>query len=76
MFLSHDKILTEKYRNYFKIEFNGGGWQSKITLHTQPYKTFWIVTFSPRKLKTLIDVAIINVLIDCICKVVLNSLKY
>jgi len=37
------------------------GRQRKTVLHTQPIKTFKIVTFSPHKLKTLIHVTILNV---------------
>jgi len=48
------------------------GWQSKTVLHTQPIKTFWIATFNPHKLKSLIDVAIQNILISCVCKIVLD----
>ena len=45
--------------------------QSKTVLYTQ-IKTFWIVTFDQHKLKSLIDVAIQNVLIGCVYKTVLD----
>jgi len=47
-------------------------WRSKTVLHTQPIKTFWIVTFDQHKLKSLIDLPIQNVLIGCMCKTVLT----
>jgi len=48
------------------------GRQSKTVLHTQPIKTFRIATFGPHKLKTLIHTTILNVLIGCVCKTVLD----
>jgi len=48
------------------------GRKSKTVLHTQPIKIFRIATFGPHKLKTLIHVTILNVLISCVCKTVLD----
>jgi len=43
-------------------------WPFKTKLHPQSIKTFRVAT----RIKTLIDLTILNVVIDCVCKVVLD----